>query len=118
MRRRRCVLGAAVAMVLALALGGNGCRRAPAPPVTHAAAGAESTAVEGEGAIYSAAKLPIPELGYNAREGQALYRHYCLNCHGEQGRGDGFNAYNLDPRPGRWPTRCFRRATPMPICWP
>jgi mono/diheme cytochrome c family protein len=43
--------------------------------------------------------LPIPELGYNAREGRVLYRHYCLNCHGEEGRGDGFNAYNLDPRP-------------------
>jgi mono/diheme cytochrome c family protein len=43
--------------------------------------------------------LPIPDLGYNAREGRALYRHYCLNCHGEVGKGDGFNAYNLDPRP-------------------
>ena len=43
--------------------------------------------------------LPIPELGYNAREGRALYRHYCLNCHGDEGKGDGFNAYNLDPRP-------------------
>ncbi len=43
--------------------------------------------------------LPEPDLGYNAREGRALYRHYCLNCHGETGAGDGFNAYNLDPHP-------------------
>jgi mono/diheme cytochrome c family protein len=49
--------------------------------------------------VYSSVKLPLPELGYNAREGRAVYRHYCLNCHGEEGKGDGFNAYNLDPKP-------------------
>lgn len=43
--------------------------------------------------------LPIPDLGYNSREGRALYRHYCVTCHGEEGHGDGFNAYNLDPKP-------------------
>ncbi len=56
-------------------------------------------AVDSAITIYSATKLPIPELGYNAREGRSLYRHYCLNCHGDEGKGDGFNAYNLDPRP-------------------
>ena len=45
------------------------------------------------------AVLPVPDLGYNAREGRVLYRHYCLTCHGEEGQGDGFNAYNLDPKP-------------------
>lgn len=78
-----------------LALGGDGCRNGGGPRPS----GAESAEVDSAGAIYSAAKLPTPELGYNAREGQALYRHYCLNCHGNEGRGDGFNAYNLDPRP-------------------
>ena len=24
---------------------------------------------------------------------------YCSVCHGDQGKGDGFNAYNLDPKP-------------------
>jgi mono/diheme cytochrome c family protein len=43
--------------------------------------------------------LPLPDLGYNAREGRVLYRHYCITCHGEDGHGDGFNAYNLDPKP-------------------
>jgi mono/diheme cytochrome c family protein len=43
--------------------------------------------------------LPQPDLGYNAREGRALYRHYCFTCHGAEGHGDGFNAYNLDPKP-------------------
>ena len=43
--------------------------------------------------------MPMPDLGYNAREGRALFRHYCATCHGEEGHGDGFNAYNLDPKP-------------------
>ena len=38
-------------------------------------------------------------LSYEAQQGQAVYRHYCLNCHGETGAGDGFNAFNLDPHP-------------------
>jgi len=40
-----------------------------------------------------------PELGYNARQGQALFEYYCATCHGTSGRGDGFNSFNLDPKP-------------------
>jgi mono/diheme cytochrome c family protein len=83
----------------ALALGGVSCRRAALRTVTNATVGAESTTADSTAAIYSAATVPIPELGYNGREGRALYRHYCLNCHGDEGKGDGFNAYNLDPKP-------------------
>jgi mono/diheme cytochrome c family protein len=32
-------------------------------------------------------------------EGRAVYAHYCAGCHGETGRGNGFNAANLDPYP-------------------
>lgn len=32
-------------------------------------------------------------------KGKEYYKHYCSICHGEEGRGDGFNAYNLNPRP-------------------
>lgn len=32
-------------------------------------------------------------------KGEEYYKHYCSICHGEEGRGDGFNAYNLNPRP-------------------
>jgi len=44
-------------------------------------------------------KMPVPALGYAGREGRALFDYYCAPCHGASGRGDGFNAYNLDPRP-------------------
>jgi mono/diheme cytochrome c family protein len=83
-------------LVVLLAWGGMACRNTGAPPRTASLA---SKSADGTEAIFSAARLPIPELGYNAREGRAIYRHYCLNCHGEEGNGDGFNAYNLDPRP-------------------
>jgi mono/diheme cytochrome c family protein len=41
----------------------------------------------------------VPAAGYNVREGGVLFRHYCAVCHGGEGHGDGFNAYNLDPKP-------------------
>jgi len=28
-----------------------------------------------------------------------LYMKHCAVCHGNEGKGDGFNAYNLDPKP-------------------
>jgi len=28
-----------------------------------------------------------------------LYQQYCSVCHGEEGKGDGFNAFNLNPKP-------------------
>jgi mono/diheme cytochrome c family protein len=33
------------------------------------------------------------------RLGRETFVHYCQTCHGETGAGDGFNAFNLDPRP-------------------
>jgi mono/diheme cytochrome c family protein len=32
-------------------------------------------------------------------QGRAVFSHYCTGCHGTKGRGDGFNAPNLDPHP-------------------
>jgi len=36
---------------------------------------------------------------YSLRLGKTVFVHYCRLCHGETGAGDGFNAFNLDPRP-------------------
>ena len=36
---------------------------------------------------------------YDQREGKRLFEHYCAVCHGVEGAGDGFNSYNLNPKP-------------------
>jgi mono/diheme cytochrome c family protein len=55
------------------------CSRKPAPPKPEVAA--------------------PPTSSYELRLGNEIYTHYCQTCHGETGAGDGFNAFNLDPRP-------------------
>jgi len=45
-----------------------------------------------------AIEAPTPP-SYGALEGRALFEYYCSTCHGKEGHGDGFNSYNLDPRP-------------------
>ncbi|HYS78979.1 MAG TPA: cytochrome c, partial [Candidatus Dormibacteraeota bacterium] len=46
-----------------------------------------------------ASPAPAAPIPYEARVGREVYRHYCQTCHGDTGAGDGFNAFNLDPRP-------------------
>lgn len=41
----------------------------------------------------------VSTLGYEERQGKYIYLKYCAVCHGMEGKGDGFNAYNLDPKP-------------------
>jgi high-affinity iron transporter len=36
---------------------------------------------------------------YTERQGKQLFEQYCVVCHGQNGEGDGFNAYNLTPKP-------------------
>ena len=36
---------------------------------------------------------------YSERRGKRMFGIYCVICHGDSGQGDGFNAFNLDPRP-------------------
>ena len=46
----------------------------------------------------SALALDIPR--ENAKKGEILYQKYCVDCHGEKGKGDGHRAPLLSPRPG------------------
>lgn len=54
------------------------------------------------------APSPAPEVSYALRVGKSVYGHYCQTCHGETGAGDGFNAFNLDPRPRDFSDPVFR----------
>jgi len=35
---------------------------------------------------------------------------YCAVCHGTEGKGDGFNSYNLDTKPGDFTDSTYMRA--------
>ncbi len=38
-------------------------------------------------------------LSYVESQGRRLFLHYCATCHGDEARGDGQNASNLNPAP-------------------
>jgi mono/diheme cytochrome c family protein len=44
-------------------------------------------------------RQPADPLGDARNRGRAVYHHYCQICHGEKGKGDGFNASRLNPPP-------------------
>ncbi|MGA7613696.1 MAG: cytochrome c [Thermoanaerobaculia bacterium] len=58
-----------------------------------------TSAVEPSAGMAARSPLPQPDLPYRTREGHVLFGHYCEVCHGTEGHGDGFNSYNLDPKP-------------------
>lgn len=82
---------AGIPLATALFLLGGGCSKRPAPPAE---------------ALVPAEK----PLTYELRLGKAVYQHYCQTCHGEGGAGDGFNAFNLDPRPRDHTDPVFQRS--------
>jgi len=55
-----------------------------------------------------AAPAPAPP-SYELRLGKQAFQYYCQSCHGETGAGDGFNAFNLDPRPRDLSDPAFQR---------
>lgn len=75
------IFRSALCLSLALVVLLGGCKRASTPAVPGKVAAIE------------------PPLSYELRQGQDVYRHYCQLCHGDAGAGDGFNSFNLDPRP-------------------
>ncbi len=38
-------------------------------------------------------------LSYGESQGKRLFAQYCATCHGDEGKGDGQNASNLNPAP-------------------
>ena len=78
----------------------------PALVVVAAAATAIWLAVAGAGGgaraaddAKSPAGRPETVLNYEQSNGQKLFERYCAVCHGVSGEGDGFNAFNLNPKP-------------------
>ncbi len=47
----------------------------------------------------NAAKEFFRVTNVTVEDSKRLYLHYCSVCHGAEGKGDGFNSYNLDPKP-------------------
>jgi mono/diheme cytochrome c family protein len=67
-------------------------------------------------ALLACARKPAPSRpeaatrpAYELRLGKGTYVHYCQTCHGETGAGDGFNAFNLDPRPRDFSSPGFQK---------
>ncbi len=56
------------------------------------------------------ASTPPRLLSYEERQGEVLYTKYCAVCHGQEGKGDGFNAYNLDPHPRDFSDSAYMKA--------
>lgn len=77
----------ALAVVLAVLLLTAGCSQAP------------SSAPEDP--LMDVFRRQAQEEGLSRQQtlGKRLFGHYCATCHGDQGGGDGQNAYNLDPPP-------------------
>lgn len=74
---------AALSVVLLLAGCGRGPQKPPGDPLLDAI-----RAEEREG-----------DLSYAEGQGRHLFVHYCVTCHGDDGKGDGQNASNLVPPP-------------------
>jgi cytochrome c oxidase cbb3-type subunit III len=56
-------------------------------------------------------KQPRDPLADARARGQEVYRHYCQICHGEHGKGDGFNSGRLEPRPHDFTDATFWQQT-------
>jgi mono/diheme cytochrome c family protein len=80
----RVPAGTVVLFMLPLALAG--CRRATAPlsdPLLDTIRADER----------------VGGLSYGEGQGKRLFAQYCATCHGDEGKGDGQNASNLNPAP-------------------
>ncbi len=56
------------------------------------------------------AAQPEKALSYEESQGALLFGKYCAVCHGDDGKGDGFNAFNLDPHPRDFSDSTYMKA--------
>ena len=47
---------------------------------------------------------------FSERQGRQLYNKYCVVCHGSTGGGDGFNSFNLNPKPKSLADSAYNKA--------
>jgi mono/diheme cytochrome c family protein len=73
------------------------------------AAKKDSTVVADTASIPPSAQV-VKILTYEQREGKYLYAKYCSICHGTEGKGDGFNAFNLNPKPKDFTEKQYMQA--------
>ena len=82
---KRMTIGFGTLLLLVLLSAGckSGPRSSPGEPMLNAIRAEESGA----------------DLSYSESQGKHLFLHYCATCHGDEARGDGQNASNLNPPP-------------------
>jgi mono/diheme cytochrome c family protein len=68
------------------------------------------SATVADSAVQTAVAQPVKSISYEERQGAFLYNKYCAVCHGGEGKGDGFNAFNLEPRPRDLSDSTYMRA--------
>ena len=71
--------------------------------------GKDNSQLEVKNPFMEAVKKIDSGLNIVQARGKKLYNQYCVICHGEEGRGDGFNAFNLNPRPADMNEVCKER---------
>ena len=83
-------------ILLALPFILNECSKDHSASETQAAKDSSSTALSDT--LSNSSTNPMM-MSYEERQGKFYYEKYCSVCHGADGKGDGFNAFNLDPKP-------------------
>ncbi|MBZ5637334.1 MAG: cytochrome c [Acidobacteriia bacterium] len=105
------------ASLLLATAAGFACGKSASHPAATSPAKTKEATSEGVGTAAGAAPVagtaptqpPSPSLSYELRLGKDVYQRYCMTCHGETGAGDGFNAFNLNPRPTSLADAAFQR---------
>jgi mono/diheme cytochrome c family protein len=92
---RQHLLSTSAAIVLLLLLAQCSSRQGGSQNASHA----KDSVSNADSSAMKPPKATSVALTYEERQGKVLFVKYCSVCHGTEGKGDGFNAFNLDPKP-------------------